>query len=126
MSALPQNTGPAADPSEPHGDGGSDAHSGQSGADGGLQDQSADIGTLIRAALANDLAPSSAGEASGVGDAGGMEAAAPVYDAHVPLALDSEFLPAIDSTLDLLTTSTDLFDVPVADFGPSLGDGAEA
>ena len=37
------------------------------------------------------------------------------YDAHVALTLDPGFLPDIDSTLDALTSSHDLFDVPVLD-----------
>lgn len=37
------------------------------------------------------------------------------YDGHVALALDPGVLPDIDSTLDLLTSSHHLFDVPVLD-----------
>ena len=43
------------------------------------------------------------------------------YDAHVALALDPGFLTDIDSTLDALTSSHDLFDVPVLDVA-CLGD----
>ena len=83
-----------------------------------------DVGSLIRAALLNagdhlslhghDLAASA--------DASGASA----YDGHVSLALDAEILPAIDATLDLLTTSTDLFDVPTFDFGQPAGDAGDA
>ena len=83
-----------------------------------------DVGSLIRAALLNagdhlslhghDLAASA--------DASGTSA----YDGHVSLALDAEILPAIDATLDLLTTSTDLFDVPSFDFGQPAGDAGDA
>ena len=37
------------------------------------------------------------------------------YDGHVALALDTGDLPDIDSTLDLLTSSHHLFDVPALD-----------
>lgn len=37
------------------------------------------------------------------------------YDGHVALALDTGVLPDIDSTLDLLTSSHHLFDVPALD-----------
>ena len=37
------------------------------------------------------------------------------YDGHVALALDAGILPDMDSTLDVLTTSHHLFDVPVLD-----------
>lgn len=45
-----------------------------------------------------------------------------VYDGHVALVLDPESLPGMDSTLDLLTTSTDLFDVPAMDIGGEWND----
>ena len=44
------------------------------------------------------------------------------YDGHVALVLDPGFLPGMDSTLDLLTTSTDLFDVPAMDIGGEWND----
>jgi hypothetical protein len=37
------------------------------------------------------------------------------YDSHVPLVLDSHELAGVDAMLDLLTTSHDLFDVPMLD-----------
>jgi hypothetical protein len=37
------------------------------------------------------------------------------YEGHVALALDAGVLTSMDSTLDLLTSSHDLFDVPVLD-----------
>jgi hypothetical protein len=37
------------------------------------------------------------------------------YDAHVALTLDPSSLPDIDSTLDALTSSHNLFDVPALD-----------
>jgi hypothetical protein len=39
------------------------------------------------------------------------------YDGHVALVLDPTLLPDMDSTLDLLTNSPDLFDVPALDIG---------
>lgn len=39
------------------------------------------------------------------------------YEGHVALALDAQMLPDIDVTLDLLTSSHHLFDVPALDFG---------
>ena len=123
MSALPQIPGFVQDPSSPHGDGSAgtrnaDPHS--------PQDQNIDIGSLIRTALVNGAEPGAAGAFDSAGAASGAEPGEHIYDGHVPLALDAEFLPAIDTTLDLLTTSTDLFDVPVADFGSSVGDATDA
>ena len=37
------------------------------------------------------------------------------YDGHVALALDADALPGINSLLDLLVTSHDLFDIPSID-----------
>jgi hypothetical protein len=54
------------------------------------------------------------GHAYDVGDLGQSDTHA--YDAHVALVLDPGLLPEIDSMLDLLTSSHDLFDVPVMDF----------
>jgi hypothetical protein len=45
-----------------------------------------------------------------------------VYDGHVALVLD----PGMDSTLDLLTTSADLFDVPAMDIGNVGNDATSA
>ena len=44
------------------------------------------------------------------------------YDSHVALVLDPGLLPDIDSMLDLLTSSHDLFDVPAMDIGGALDD----
>ena len=43
------------------------------------------------------------------------EAATHAYDGHVPLVLDAHELAGVDATLDFLTTSHDLFDVPALD-----------
>lgn len=65
----------------------------------------ADIATLLAASQTGAWA-----EADGVNvlDAQG-------YDGHVALALDPGTLADIDLTLDLLTSSHQLFDVPVLD-----------
>ena len=49
-----------------------------------------------------------------------------VYDGHVALVLDPGFLSGMDSTLDLLTTSTDLFDVPAMDVDGTWNDATSA
>jgi hypothetical protein len=49
-----------------------------------------------------------------------------VYDGHVALVLDPGTLPGMDSTLDLLTTSADLFDVPAMDIGNVGNDATSA
>ena len=49
-----------------------------------------------------------------------------VYDGHVALVLDPGTLPGMDSTLDLLTTSADLFDVPAMDIGDVGNDATSA
>ncbi|MFM9850900.1 MAG: hypothetical protein ACKVP3_27720 [Hyphomicrobiaceae bacterium] len=83
-----------------------------------------DVGSLIRAALLNGADHLSL---NGQGFAAHADVPnAPTYDGHVSLALDAEILPAIDATLDLLTTSTDLFDVPTFDFGHSAADSGDA
>ena len=49
-------------------------------------------------------------------DAGPVSPAdAIAYDGHVALALDADALPGINSMLDLLVTSHDLFDIPSID-----------
>jgi hypothetical protein len=45
------------------------------------------------------------------------------YDGHVALVLDPALLPDLDSTLDFLTSSADLFDVPALIIG---GDSHDA
>ena len=47
------------------------------------------------------------------------------YDGHVALALDPGLLPDIDSTLDMLTSSHHLFDVPALDVS-SVADDASS
>jgi hypothetical protein len=47
---------------------------------------------------------------------------APAYDGHVALALDTDVLPDIDATLDMLTSSHQLFDVPALDVGNVVDD----
>jgi hypothetical protein len=49
------------------------------------------------------------------GEGAGSEAVASdgnAYDGNAALALDAVVLPAVDSALDLLTSSADLFDIP--------------
>jgi hypothetical protein len=48
------------------------------------------------------------------------------YDGHVALVLDPALLPDMDSTLDLLTSSPDLFDVPALDIGGDWHDTTSA
>jgi hypothetical protein len=48
------------------------------------------------------------------------------YDGHVALALDTGVLPDIDSTLDLLTSSHHLFDVPAMDVSSTPDDTSSA
>lgn len=50
------------------------------------------------------------------------EADAHGYDGHVALALDLGALPEFDTTLDLLTSSHHLFDVPAIDVAGSFDD----
>ena len=47
---------------------------------------------------------------------------APVYDGHVALTLDTDVLPNIDATLDMLTSSAQLFDVPALDVANVIDD----
>jgi hypothetical protein len=48
------------------------------------------------------------------------------YDGRVALALDTGVLPDIDSTLDLLTSSHHLFDVPALDVSSTPDDASSA
>lgn len=48
------------------------------------------------------------------------------YDGHVALALDTGVLPDINSTLDLLTSSHHLFDVPALDVSSTPDDTSSA
>lgn len=83
----------------------SDAPAGDAGAGLGA----ADIANLLAASQTGAWAP---GDAAGTPD---LQA----YDGHVALALDPGTLADIDLTLDLLTSSHQLFDVPVLDVGGS-------
>jgi hypothetical protein len=69
----------------------------------------ADIATLLAASQTGAWAE---GDGVNVLDAQG-------YDGHVALALDPGTLADIDLTLDLLTSSHQLFDVPVLDVSAS-------
>ena len=46
------------------------------------------------------------------------------YDGHVALALDAADLPGMDTMLDLLTVSPNLFDVPALDIAGGSGDAS--
>lgn len=70
--------------------------------------------------LANLLASGQGGALAVAGDAGAADAHA--YDGHVALELDPGLLPDIDSALDLLTSSHQLFDVPALDVASVLDD----
>jgi hypothetical protein len=59
------------------------------------------------------------------GSQGVVETDSNVYEGHAALALDAVVLPAIDSALDLLTTSPDLFDIPALQL-PAGGEDATA
>ncbi len=83
------------------------------------QSEALDVGSLIRAALLNGSDHLTLASHD-------LSVSADIYDGHVPLTLDADILPAIDTTLDLLTTSTDLFDVPTFDFGHTAGDVGDA
>ena len=123
MSA--QQSSSAAQPPADHGDGNGGAdfssdgfHQPTEGAAG-----AADV-PLATAEFANLLAngqwaTSDHGLHSDVADAN-------AYDGHVALALDTGVLPDIDSTLDLLTSSHHLFDVPALDVSSSPDDTSSA
>lgn len=117
MSPAPENE---TDDPAPSRDANGHAHANGAAADtASVQGETLDVGTLIRAALLNgpDHLSLHGQDLSGATDA---------YDGHIPLALDADILPAIDATLDLLTTATELFDVPTFDFGHSAGDAGDA
>jgi hypothetical protein len=88
------------------------------------QNEDADIGSLIRAALLS-TSNSDACATPIDGNPGDFSADHAAYDGHIPLSLDTDILPAINTTLDLLTTSVDLFDVPSFDFGASPDAGGD-
>jgi hypothetical protein len=79
---------------------------------------------LATAELANLLANGQ--WAATANDPTGIAADANTYDGHVALVLDTGVLPALDSTLDLLTSSHHLFDVPALDVPPDPGDASSA
>jgi hypothetical protein len=83
----------------------------------------ADALPLAALALAADpiLAPTLYGDAP-AGAAPVALADATQYDGHVALALDADALPALDSMLDLLVTSHDLFEIPAIDSVSPLDD----
>lgn len=70
---------------------------------GGVVNGSHDVGSLLTAAMLD------------IGGDGGLGAilSTDAYDGNVPLA--SDLSSALDSTLDLLTTTSSLFDVPALD-----------
>jgi hypothetical protein len=100
-------------PAPDHGD--DHSHAGAPGAD--LHGQLIATEAGLTALLASDQA----------GDSGGGWTAPPIdalaYDGHVALAFDPAVLPDIENTLDLLTTSYQLFDVPAMDVAMALDDG---
>jgi hypothetical protein len=72
----------------------------------------------------NILSPSIGGPSVGIGaiferdtagDGGNAGHSGDAYDGHVALALDHAVLPVVETTLDLLTNSTSLLDLPVLD-----------
>jgi len=73
--------------------------------------------TLGAADIASLLAASQSGVWGQGDDAGAPGSQA--YEGHVALALDPGTMADIDLTLDLLTTSHQLFDVPVLDVNVS-------
>ena len=122
MSA--QQSSPAALPPAGHGDGNSgsdfpgDAPQPIEGAAG-----DADV-PLATAELANLLANGQWGASEHGLNSDFADANA--YDGHVALALDTGVLPDIDSTLDLLTSSHHLFDVPALDVSSTPDDTSSA
>jgi len=77
---------------------------------------------LATAELANLLANGQWGDSAHGFGADALNTNA--YDGHVALALDTGVLPDIDSTLDLLTSSHHLFDVPALDVSSSSDDAS--
>jgi hypothetical protein len=74
------------------------------------------IGLQIVQALAEGPSPDLVADAvDGLSDAA-------AYDGHVALALDTDVLPDIEATLDLLTSSHQLFDVPALDVANVIDD----
>jgi hypothetical protein len=86
-----------------------------------------DTGHLLNAALLTGSNGSSLVDVSVINSDDGLNAGvnvalADAYDGHVPLAGIGNILPDIGSTLDLLTSSQHLFDVPALDFAQGLSD----
>lgn len=73
--------------------------------------------------LANLLANGQWGTTAEAGHAGPVDLPG-AYDGHVALALDPGVLPDIDTTLDMLTSSHDLFDVPPLDVSGVMDDAS--
>jgi hypothetical protein len=71
----------------------------------------------------SDLAFTADGAGQDAGD--GTVPAAHAYDGHVPLVVDAQELAGVDATFDVLTSSPELFDVPVLD-SPAPADDASA
>jgi hypothetical protein len=89
----------------------------------------ADLPSLAALAIAADPAlprPAAVGELLPPvdGDVGAALADANAYDGHVALALDLDQLPGMESMLDGLMSSPDLFDVPPVDIGGAWDDAA--
>jgi hypothetical protein len=98
-------------------------------ADGGsAADDVSGLPSLAALAIAADpaLAPSAAGSFP----ATELDIAAPAdadsYDGHVALALDLAELPGMESVLDGLASSADLFDVPPIDIAGGWDDAGPA
>ena len=124
MSA--QQSSPTALPPAGHGDGSTELNFPGNGPvqpiEGGEAGEAAL--PLATAELANLLANGHWGD-SGLGPGAGT-ADAHAYDGHVALALDTGALPDIDATLDLLTSSHHLFDVPTLDVSSGSDDASSA
>lgn len=123
MSA--QQSSPAAQPPADRGDG---THGSEFSGDGTHQPIEGAVGEanvpLATAELANLLANGQWGITEHGLCPDGADANA--YDGHVALALDTGVLPDIDSTLDLLTSSHHLFDVPALDVSSTPEDTSSA
>ncbi|MBX9590260.1 MAG: hypothetical protein K2X43_13210 [Hyphomonadaceae bacterium] len=118
MSA--QQSTPAALPPAGHGDDNDGTHHPTEGAAGG---EPAPLLTTT-AELANLLANGQWSDGAHGTSADVAETSA--YEGHVALALDTGVLPDIDSTLDLLTSSHHLFDVPALDVSSASVDDASS
>jgi len=124
MSAL--QSSPAALPSADHDAGNSGSDFSADGAHEPIEDAAAGQSNLplATAELANLLANGQWGDSVHGLNSAVVDANA--YDGHVALALDTGVLPDIDSTLDLLTSSHHLFDVPALDVSSTPDDASSA